>query len=142
MAELEEQRELIQVYELALNQLGYVYEVGEGGKINFEVADSNLKFCAFVSGKHAEFIRICCVAFYRVSSTDDLLRVYRACNVANERVKVAKTYVLPSLKSVSCAYEAFAEELDVEAVKSAIGSAITVLGPAMKRFADDLTQPS
>lgn len=127
-------KKLVDIYCEALTNLGYKHSLDDAGDVDFKVDDIDLEFCAFIDEDHPEFIRICCIAFYRITPRDDKDKIYRACNAANRYVKVSKVYVTESESSVFAGYEAFVDELTVTEVESAIGSAITVNGVAIKAF--------
>lgn len=122
------------MYCQALANLGYTYSVDADGDLDFKVKNADLEFTVLIDEGHVQFIRICCVAFYIVSSNDDKSKIYRACNAANLTAKVAKTYVLNGEKSVSVAYESIVPTLTVPEIEHAVRTAVVVNAVAIKQF--------
>lgn len=132
--------QLIDMYCSVMKKIGFEYEVDDEGNVDFKVKGVDLNFCAFIDADHELFIRVVCVAFYRISASDDLGKIYRACNDSNRKVKVSKVYVLGNEKSVFVGFEAFAQELNEVSLERYINSAVNVNGVAIKHFIQALSE--
>lgn len=139
---VELKKPVAELYVAALNELGYLSSIDGDGDVDFKIDDVDLRYCALIDEDHHEFIRICCLFFYKLSSKDERGKVQAACNVANLETKVAKICITRSGRNVTTSYECFVDKLTKESIVTALKFAVTTTRASMRNFAEALEKSS